>query len=244
MAKKKVNEKINLEVTLRNVFGKKLRKLRHQGVIPGNIYGTNYKSTAVALPQKEFIKIYRQAKGTSVVYLKLEKDEIPVLIKNVQSHPVTNSILHVDFRKIDLTQKVVTEVPVTVICQSEAVSQKGGVLLTQTTKLSVEALPQDIPQTIEVDISVIKEIGQEIKVTDLVKSTKYIIKNEPTKVVVSVTAHKEESITPETTTVTPEVISEKAPAEGEVAPAVTPEAGKETDKKPEASKPTATKPPS
>jgi len=228
MAKKKLAGKITLTATVRKVFGKKLRKLRYEGIIPANIYGTGFKSTSITLPYKDFLKTYRLAHSTSVVYLNIDKEEIPVLIKNIQKHPVTDVLLHVDLRKIDLTQKVVTEVPITVIGQSDAVTQKGGVLLTQMPKLSVEALPQHIPQTIEVDISVIKEIGQEIKVTDIAKSTVYTIKDEPTKVVISVIAHKEESITPETTAITPEVITEKAPGEGEEVAAPV-EAGKKTE---------------
>lgn len=248
MTKKKLADKIILTAAVRKVFGKKLRKLRYEGVIPANIYGTGFKSTAITLPYKDFLRTYRQAKNTSVVYIILDKEEIPVLINNVQRHPVTDIPLHIDLRKIDLAQKVITEVPVAVIGQSEAVTQKAGVLLTQTPKLSVEALPQHIPQTIEIDISVIKEIGQEIKVADIAKSSSFTIKDEPTKVIVSVIAHKEESVTPETTAATPEVITEKVPAEGEEAEAPA-EAGKKPaeaagkpEAKPAAGKPAAGKP--
>lgn len=244
MTKKKITEKITLTATVRKVFGKKLRKLRYEGVIPGNIYGTEFKSISITLPYKDFLRTYRKAGNTSVVYVDLDKKEVPVLIHQIQKHPITDTLLHVDLRKIDLTQKTTTEVPVITIGQSEAVTQKAGVLLTQMTKLMVEALPQDIPQKIEVDISAIKDIGQEIKVSDLAKSTKYTIKDEPTKIIVSVIAHKEESVTPETTTATPEVITEKAPVEGEVA--ATPETGKkpaDPTGKPEAGKPSAPKEP-
>jgi len=218
MKKNTASEKMILTATKRLVFGKKLRKLRYEGVIPGNIYGPDFKSAAVTVNYKEFLKTYRVAKETAVIFLKLDKEEVPVLIKKMQKHPVNDFILHVDFRKIDLKQKVTTEVPVKTVGVSVAVTQKGGVLLIQMNKLQVEALPQDIPQTIEVDISTIKEIGHEIKVADLVKSEKYTVKDEPTKIVLSVIAHKEESITPETTAATPEVITEKTPVEGEVTP--------------------------
>ena len=215
MVKKTKNEKMELTVTSRTAFGKKLRKLRYTGVIPANIFGPDFKSTAVSAPYKDFLKTYRIAKETAVIFLKLDKEEIPVLIKHIQKHPVTDSILHIDFRKIDLKQKVITAVPVKTVGTSEAVSQKAGVFFIQMNKLTVEALPQDIPQVIEIDISSIKEIGREIKVSDLAKSEKYLIKDDPIKVVISVIAHKEESITPETTAATPEVITEKAPVEGE-----------------------------
>lgn len=213
--KKMSSDKLILETKLRELTGKKAKKLRKQGLVLGNIFGPEFKSKAVNVNLKDFIKAYKQVKETGVIYLKLEKEEIPVLIKNVQTHPVSDAILHTDFRKIDLKKKIQTEVPIKVIETSEAVSQKGGVLLVQSETLLVEALPQDIPQEIEIDISAIKEIGQEIKVTDLKKASLYEIKTPEDKVVVSVVAHKEESVTPDTTTAAaPEVITE-AVKEGE-----------------------------
>lgn len=214
--KKTEGQKMILETLERKIFGKKLKKLRYEGVIPANVFGPNFTSKALTVNYKDFVKLYKEAKETAVVYLQLNKEEIPVLIKIVQKHPVSDSIIHIDFRKIDLTQKIVTEVPVHIIGVSEAVSQKGGVLLTQINKLSVEALPQHIPQFIDVDISILKDIGQEIKVSDLKASTNYVVKNDAQKVIVSVIIHKEESVTPEiTAAATPEVLTEKV-AEGEV----------------------------
>lgn len=209
------NEKITLTAESRKLFGKKLKKLRETGDIPANIYGTGFKSLAITVGFKTFTHVYKKAKETGVVYLTVGKDELPVLIKHLQKHPVENKILHVDFRKIDLSQKIETEVPIKIVGESEAVSQKGGILLTQNDHLLLEALPADIPQEIEIDISSIKEIGQDIKVSDLTKNSSYIIKDEPEKVIVSVTAHKEESLVPETTAEAPEVITAKEGEEGQ-----------------------------
>ncbi len=212
--KKSQSETNILRVSKRNIFGKKLKKLRKEGMIPANIYGPNFKSTAIVVGAKDFLKTYKITKKTGIIYLKYEKEEIPVLIKNIQRHPIEDIILHIDFRKIDLKQKIQTEVPIKIIGKSEAVVQKGGVLLTQSSKLLIEALPQDIPQSIEIDISSLKEIGQEIKVSDLPKSSKYEIKDGPEKVIISIIAHKEEKITPETTAAPPpEVITEAKPEE-------------------------------
>ena len=214
--KNQKQEKTKLSAQIRTLTGKKAKKLRKQGLIPANIYGPEFKSTSISINFREFLNTYKIAKETGIVYLQLEKDEIPVLIKHIQKHPISDQILHVDFRKIDLKKKIETEVPVKVVGTSEAVSQKGGVLLNQSEFLLVEALPEDIPQEIEVDISSIKDIGQEIKVADLKKSDKYMIKTSPDKVVVSVIAHKEESVTPETTAAQPEVITkEKEEVEAE-----------------------------
>lgn len=213
-------KKLTLVVQNRDVFGKKLKKLRREGTLPANVFGPDFKSISISANMKEFLKVYRTAHETGVVTLELDKKEIPTLIKHLQKHPVTDQILHVDFRKIDLSKKVLTDVPVTTVGTSEAVSIKGGVLLIQTNTLSVEALPNNIPTSIEVDISTIKEIGGEIKVADLKKSDKYEFKDEAEKVVVSVVAHKEESVTPDTVSTAPEVTTEKVEgeAEGEAAP--------------------------
>lgn len=214
--KKTSSNKLTLMVKSREIFGKKLKKLRKQGQVAGNIFGQEFKSQAVMIDFKDFIKTYRIAKETGVVYLQLNKDEIPVLIQPLQKHPVSDIILHVDFRKVDLSKKIETDVPVKIIGASEAVDQKGGVLLTQTTTLKIDARPENIPSQIEVDISSLKEINQEIKVADLPKKDVYAIKDPPEKVIVSVVAHKEEAVVPETTTTAPEIITEKeVPAEKE-----------------------------
>lgn len=218
-SEKNTNKQVALSVSNRTVLGKKVRKLRKDGLLPGNVYGSDFASTAITAKYADFAHVYKIVHETGVVYLSLDKKEIPVMVKHIQRHPLDSSVLHVDFRKVDLTKKVVAEVPVKVVGISEAVAQKGGVLLTQSTHLSVEALPQDIPAAIEVDISVLKELGQDIKVATLPKTEKYVVMTDPEKVVVSVTAHKEESVIAETTTAAaPEVITAKAPAEGEEVP--------------------------
>lgn len=229
MKSKNLVEKVSLKVELRTVFGKKLSKIRKQGLIPGNIFGPDFKSKSISVVYKDLVKIYKVVGETGIVYITLDKENIPVLIKTIQKHPLSSSLLHIDFRKIDLSKKIETNVPVKTIGVSEAVSQKGGVLLVQSDTLLVEALPENIPHEIEVDISIIKEIGQEIKVADLKKSDKYDIKSPVEKVVVAVIAHKEESIVPETAVAAPEIITE-AVKEGEAAPVEGTEKKEKTDK--------------
>lgn len=222
-------QKLHLSVTARDIFGKRLKKMRHQGLIPANVFGPGFKSVSVSAQTKDFAKVYKAAGETGVVYVDLAKDEIPALIGNVQRHPLTNAIIHIDFRKIDLKQKIEASVPVKTVNESPAIAQ-GGVLLTQNDHVMVEALPEEIPQVIEIDLSKLLEIGAEVRVKDLPTSTAYSVKEDAEKVLLSIIAHKEESVTPETTVATPEVLTEKegeVPAEG----AATTEAPKEGDKK-------------
>lgn len=222
-------QKLHLVVTARDIFGKRLKKMRHQGLIPANVFGPGFKSVAVSAQTKDFAKVYKTAGETGVVYVDLAKEEIPSLIGNVQRHPLTNAIIHIDFRKIDLKQKIEASVPVKTVNDSPAIAQ-GGVLLTQNDHVMVEALPEEIPQVIEIDLSKLLEIGAEVRVKDLPASTTYTVKEDAEKVLLSIIAHKEESVTPETTVATPEVLTEKdgeVPADGAVAT----EAPAEGDKK-------------
>jgi len=234
MNKKQTKEKIIIKAETRNFLGKKVKKLRRQGLIPANIFGKDFKSKAITINLKDFITAYKKVKETGLLYLELEKESLPVLIHQVQKHPVNDSFLHIDFKKVDLKQKTQTEVPVEIVGQSLAVSEKGGVLLTLTNRLLIEALPEEIPPSIKVDISNLKEIGQEIKVADLPSSTTYQIKTEKEKVIVSVVAHKEESIAPETQPVAaPEIITEKKTEEEQTKEGTPTQPSPSAEKKPE-----------
>ena len=95
-----------LEVVKRDIFGKKLHRLRKSGQIPANVFGPDFQSVSIAVGEKDFFNVYKTAQETGIVYLHLGTDEIPVLIKQLQFHPVTDKLLHVDFRKIDLQKKI------------------------------------------------------------------------------------------------------------------------------------------
>jgi large subunit ribosomal protein L25 len=228
--KTETKNKVKLIVQKRNIFGKKLKKLRKEGKLPANIFGEDIKSQAVILPVKEFLLAYRKVGQTQMVFLQLddEKEEIPVLIQNIQQHPVADFILHADFRKVNLNKKIETNVPLKFIGESEAVTQNKGILLTIAKSLRVEALPGAIPNLIEIDISPLKELNNEIKVKDIKTVGDYVIKENPDKTIIRITAHKEETV--ETQVVAPEAVevtTEKkiegeAPAEGEK-PAAVPE---------------------
>lgn len=199
--KKDLRKKFLFIVEKRDITGKKVKRLRSQGIIPGNIFGTNFKSISISFNEKDFKKNYKTMKTIPFFYLKLDKNEYPAIIHRIQTHPVINKLLHVDFRKVDLEEKIEVEVPLRIIGKSEAVEVKGGVLLQQKDKLIVESLPENIPSVIEVNIETLKEIGDEIKVKDLPKNSQYKIKEEPEGIIISVVGRKEEKISPEQQTV-------------------------------------------
>lgn len=214
MAKTTKTVRLELAVAPRTVVGKGVKKLRREGKLPANVYGEDFTSQSVSVDRIEFIKVYRHAKETNVITLQLDGKDIPVLIQNTQKHPLSGNILHIDFRKVNLKKKIEASVPFTFVGESEAATKKGGDLITQTTHVTVEALPDDLPESIEIDLTKLAEVGDEIKIGDLPKVGTYEIKEEPEKVIVRVNLHVEESAEPDLESTTPEVEGEAA-AEGE-----------------------------
>lgn len=158
-----------LGVEKRETTGRKVKKLRREGILPSSIFGKGVKSLSVQIPLQDFLKVYRQAGETGIVEITVagEKKTRPVLIKNVQFHPVKRTPLHVDLHQVDLSVKVRAMVPLIITNEAPAVREKIGALLTPAQEVEVEALPMDLPEKIAVDVSALSELDQEVKVKDL-----------------------------------------------------------------------------
>ena len=161
-------DKITLQASKRIITGSKVKNLRKDGLIPANVYGKGVKSQSIKINAKDFNKVLEKAGETSIVDLTIEKEAKPrpVLVKNPQLHPVTDEYLHVDFRQVDLTQAISVNVPVELIGEAPA-TNKGGILLQLTEEIEVEALPSDLPDKFEVDITGLEEIGQSISLKEI-----------------------------------------------------------------------------
>lgn len=151
----------------RTVVGRKVNRLRKQGIIPGSVYGNNIKSLMLQMPLDSFVKVWNEAGETGLVDLTIDGEVKPVLVKHVQEHPVTSIALHVDFYQVNLKEKVTANVPVELNGVAPAVANSLGVLLSITDEVEVEALPTELPESIVVDISTLAEVGSTVKVSDL-----------------------------------------------------------------------------
>lgn len=165
-------EKINLAGSKRTTIGRAVKKLRKAGTLPANLYGKKVKSVSLQVPQKEFSSVFAKAGETGLVELSWDHEKRPVLIHNVQYDPVTSAPLHVDFYQVDLKVKVTAKVPIDVIGDSPAVKDKIGVLLNILSEVEVEALPADLVDKIEVDVSKLAALDEAVKVSDLKVSDK------------------------------------------------------------------------
>jgi len=238
-------DKILLNAQKRTILGRKVKKLRAEGILPANIYGKDIKSLAVQVDLKDFNTVFKTAGETNIVYLSIEKQkgkEKPILIHNVQVDPVSDELLHVDFHQVDLTKKVTADIPLEIKGEAPAV-EKGGVLVQLMDEVEVEALPTDLPDKIEVDVSKLAEIGDTIVLKDLKIDTKKVkLTEENLKTVVAQieepTKEKEEEKKPEA-----EVKEGGEPKEGEPPSAKAPEGqGKKPAEEKEAKEGEAKKP--
>lgn len=158
---------ISLDAKVREITGKKVKKLRKEGFVPVTVYGNGIKSVSLSVPIKEFSVVYKQAGETGLVELKFNGKSEHTLISNVQIHPVNRSVVHAEFHAVKLTEKIKANVPVELVGESSAVQNKVGVLLQTLNEIEVEALPTELPDKIEVEVGELSEIDQQVTVADL-----------------------------------------------------------------------------
>ena len=161
--------KLLLSSDKRKIIGRKVKSLRKEGLVPANVFGKKIKSLAVSVKSVDFRKIFSKAGATGIIYLEItgEKEPRPVLVSDIQKHPLNGSLLHIDFRQVDLTQKVKAEVPIKITGESLAVKDKNGVLVSVLSQVMVEALPADLPEALEISIQGLTEIGQSLHIKDI-----------------------------------------------------------------------------
>ncbi|MEC8840985.1 MAG: 50S ribosomal protein L25 [Candidatus Poribacteria bacterium] len=177
---------VELVAQKRNVFGKgAARNLRRAGIIPGVLYGRDQDTMSVQINEQTFKKFLR-ANGENML-IDLNIDEYgtePVLIKELQRHPVKRSLVHADFIRISLDESVTAPVPITLVGSPPGV-QEGGVLTFLLRQISVTCLPLLIPEEIQVDISEMN-IGDTIRVADLALDEEIENLEDPQSYIVSV----------------------------------------------------------
>ena len=210
-----------LKAEERKISGRKVKTIRVQGFLPGNVYGKNIKSQAVQVDRKEFDLVYKEVGETGLITLQVGKEELPVLVNNVQKHPVSDEIIHIDFRQVDLKAKVTAQVPVEVVGESPAEKQGIGTVVQYLKEVEIEALPADLLEKFEVDTSELSEVDQAIHVKDLkVDASKVAVLTNGDEIIVKVEPpQKEEVVEVPVVPAEGEVPAEGAPAvEGQPAP--------------------------
>ena len=143
---------IKMHVLTRTNIGKnQIKKLREAHLVPGIIYCRGEANLPIAIDIHEIQKIFKKQGTASLIHLQLESQDIPVIIREIQRHPVSQHLLNIDFLKLHMDQKVRMDVPIVVI-NKDAIKIKPSILSQALDQIEIECLPKDIPHGAEIDV--------------------------------------------------------------------------------------------
>lgn len=207
-------KQVELAVNPREITGKATKRLRNEGVIPANIYGHGEKPQAVQVTQLDFESLRRGHHTTGVIALKVPGARRPqtALIRRVQRDSVTGGVLHIDFLRVSLRDRIAAKVPLRFEGTPPGVKVEGGVLLHLMEVLEVECAAGDIVDAIEVDVASLEHIDDILHARDVPLPANYTLVTDSEEAVVKVEPPRVEKA------------EEAAPAEGAAASAEAPAA--------------------
>ena len=163
-----MSDQISLNVDVRTASGKKVaKKLRYRGQLPAVVYGEGAETVACSVDQRTLSDLLKAHGRNAIITLRAGDTSQSTIIKDIQYHPVYDEMLHVDFHRIDLTRKIVVEVPLHATGSAVGVRIGEGILEQMLHDLEVECLPTEIPDHIEIDVSDL-DIGDSLHVSDIV----------------------------------------------------------------------------
>ena len=178
-----------LETLKRTAFGSKgAKELRQEGKIPGVFYYKGEESINLSFDKKTLLKSLQM--GGHIFELELDGNKQYAMIKEVQYHPITDEIIHIDFMRVRREEKITISVPIAFVGESIGVNE-GGVMMQSLTSLEVSCLPENVPKQVTMDITEL-EMNSSLTVADIAVSKEFDVLTLNDVTVVSVQAPKEE----------------------------------------------------
>ncbi|MEI6400115.1 MAG: 50S ribosomal protein L25 [bacterium] len=171
----------------------KLDQLRINGMVPAVVYGANTEVTSLAIESRILVKAWKEAGESTPVALSYDSEKKNVLFQDVQFHPVKGHIMHVDFLAVDMNKPVEVAIQLEFVGVAPAEKNNLGTLVKVLHEVEVEALPKDLPHTLEVDISTLVDLDTQITVADIKLPAGVTMITDGEEVVALVAAQKEES---------------------------------------------------
>ena len=213
-------EKLVIHAEKRDVIGKKVGTLRREGKLPGVIYGHHFNAQPIVMNLKDATKALLQTTASTIITVVLDGKEQPALVREKQKNYLRNELIHVDFQAVSLTEKLRAKVNIELVGTAPAVRNFNGVVVEGVNAISVEALPQDLPERFVVDVSHLENIGDAIYLKDLDIPASVELLDSPEELVVLITAPAAEEVEEVTTAeagAEPEVIEKGKKEEEEAA---------------------------
>jgi len=180
------SDRSTLKVAPRETFGSRAtRRLRREGLVPGVVYGQGGEARPFQVPARELRVLLIE--GAALFDVEFDgTTSVPVVIKEQQNHPVRGDVMHLDFQQVKLDEAIQAEVAIELEGADQAPGvREGGVLEHVTREISVEALPTDIPERIDVDVSAM-EINDTINLAAVqVPSGVKLMADEPEEITIA-----------------------------------------------------------
>ncbi len=187
-------EQTELAVTHREVTGKAAKHLRKAGLIPANIYGHKEASEAVQINAVDFEALRKAHKTTGIISLNLGggSSTQTALVRHVQRNPINGRILHIDFFRVSMTERILMKVPLHVVGEAPGVKNENGVLLHLLEALEVECAAQDIVNEFEVDVTSLEHIDDTLHASDVKLPEGFKLITDPEEGIVKIAATRAE----------------------------------------------------
>ena len=190
-------EKYVIEAKTREVIGKKVKALRREGLLPAVIYGSDIEPIPLTLNTNEVMLTLGKIGANTLVTIKLGKKEHLALVRDIQREVIIRDLLHIDFQAVSMEENITSTVPVVTVGDAPAVGELNALLIISLEEIQIEAKAKDLPDTITVDISELFDIGDNIRVKDLVIPGDVTIMDDPEETVIVVAAPTLMEIEPE-----------------------------------------------
>ena len=200
-------EAVSLELEPRELMGKKVKRLRREGIVPVHLYGQGVESRSLQCQAPKLIQVLSRAGGNTPITITIrgEGGSRLAFAREIQWDPRRDDLTHVDFLVAEATRPVSAQVPIILVGESSGARSSGGTVMQQLFSVDVEALPLEMPAQVEADIAVLTEAAGVIRVGDLAFAANVNLLTDPDEVVVRIEAAR----------AVEELVAEDEEAEGE-----------------------------
>jgi large subunit ribosomal protein L25 len=186
-------ETVKLSAKTRDIFGRKTKKGKKEGLVPAVVYGRKIAPKSLWFKAIDFARLLKKSGENTMIELSIDdKDKKNVIIYEIQRDPVTGGVIHADLFQVRMDEEIEKEVELVYIGEAPAVKELGGVLVKNMDEISVKCLPADLPSEIKVDISGLKTFDDHVCIKDLDISDKVKIEIDPETVVALVAPPRSE----------------------------------------------------
>ena len=190
------SKQLELSAQPRTVQGKQVKQLRQEGWVPGVMYGHSFEPMSLQFEERKLGRLLAHVSGSQLISIQVADQKEPemALLRDVQRDVIKGTILHVDFYRVRMTERLTAEIPLAIVGESPVLRQHEGILLQGVSTIEVECLPGDLVDEIAVDLSDLEEIGQGVYVRDLAIPSGIEVLTDPDEMIVRLVALAEEEV--------------------------------------------------